>query len=409
MVQIKLILLTLTLFISSCKTTKEEEAFPESKEPLAEVCEGQVIPQSYLVKLKSGLITRINAFDDTEFFEHFFYPYLDRIEYVEYEKFIEVPRLEISTNSYPINALNKNWGQMTIEAPKLWDLGITGKSIKIAVLDTLVDVYHPHLINQIAVNEKELNGLPGVDDDKNGLIDDIYGWDFYLNQAITSKSQFHTHGTHVAGIIAGNNNSDWKGVAPEAKIIPINFMSQEGFGSVGAAIKGIDYAQAQGAKIINASWGGPICSQLLRERIYQLDKHNILFVSASGNNGLDIDTQPEYPAAFNFPFQITVAATRPSDFLAGFSNTSFKKVHIAAPGEDVYSLLPNGSYGYMTGTSMATPFVSGSAALLWSKFPQASTLHIKGALLKSVDLKSYRVLSEGRLNVYKGYQLLNNN
>lgn len=142
----------------------------------------------------------------------------------------------------------------------------------------------------------------------------------------------------------------------------------------------------------------------LRNAFIELNNKGILIVVAAGNDGTDIDYSPDYPAAFNMPNQLTVAASTASDFMASWSNSGFSLVHLAAPGADILSTLPGGRTGYMSGTSMAAPFVTGAAALLWSDRPQATVSDIKTALLRSVDVTpnhEFKVQTLGRMNVQK--------
>jgi len=392
------------LFLFACQKKEVSTVFPESQSALSASCAASVIPNQFLVRYTDGVTELIHASSTESFIESYIKPNLNTIEYAEFNKWV---RLDSDLNISELNQENtpsRSWGQDMIQSDYAHSLGFAGSQIKIAVIDTTIDITHQSLADQIAINSIELDGATDVDDDGNGFVDDIYGWDFYEDKKIDVNSDFHSHGTHVAGIIAGNA-SNWKGIAPSSKIIPISFMSNDGHGSVASAVNSIRYAKSRGAQIINASWGGPICSKLLEDEIKNVTDSGILFVSASGNNGTDLDLQPQYPAAFNFPLQITVAATRPSDFLAGFSNTSFRLVHIAAPGEGIWSTLPNNQYGFLSGTSMAAPFVSGAAAVLMSARPDLSPTQIRHAILDGVDIKTYRVLTSGRLNLRKSLDL----
>lgn len=383
----------------SCQPKSTGDVFPESQSSLSSECLDMVVPQEYVVKDLQGNIFTVNADSDQDFISNFLKPNLATIEYAEYQKRIQLYQFTNTPNYHAQQLPGASWGQAMTKADSAWAQGVTGGGIRVAVIDTATDIQHPSLFSNILVNTSELNGQPGEDSDQNGLVDDVYGWDFYHDRPISFASEAHSHGTHVSGIIAGRPNAGWSGVAPDAKVLPISFMSNDGYGNTASAINSLKYARMRQVHIVNASWGGPICSKLLEQEIQNLAEADILFISASGNDGLDLDWQPQYPAAFNLPLQITVAATRASDFLAAFSNTSYQVVHLGAPGDSIWSTLPGGQFGYMTGTSMAAPFVSGAAALLWSKFPSATAAQIRTAILAGVDSKSYRVQTSGRLNI----------
>jgi subtilisin family serine protease len=198
-------------------------------------------------------------------------------------------------------------------------------------------------------------------------------------------------------------------MAPQAELIPAQFIADDGGGSLGDAILAMQYAASRGAKIINASWGGAPCVSSLRDEFEELEKQGILVVVAAGNEGQDIDDTPDYPAAFNLPNQITVAASSMSDFMTSWSNSGYRLVHVAAPGENILSTIPGNKIASMDGTSMSAPFVSGAAALLWSAKPKATAVQIRKALLSSVDISpghEFKVNSRGRINVEKALQEL---
>ncbi len=232
-----------------------------------------------------------------------------------------------------------------ISAQKAWEVTKGSDNIIIAVLDSGVSYDHPDLKDNIWVNTAEMNGKAGVDDDNNGYVDDYYGWDYIDNDGY--PSDYNQHGTHVAGIIAakGNNNTGISGVMWSAKIMALRFLGVTGTGDVARAAEAIEYAVDNGARIINASWGGYDYSATVYSAINYARQHNVLFVAAAGNESNDNNISPFYPASYNLPNIISVAATDQGDQLAYFSNYGSNKVHLAAPGVSIYSTVPHFSYG----------------------------------------------------------------
>lgn len=321
---------------------------------------------------------------------------------VEQNRFINTKKMEsigVNNSSKDLNKLDgifwEIWGQEDLEVSSLWENNIKGKDVLIAVIDDGVDITHPALQNRIYINEKEIPDNK-IDDDQNGLIDDYKGYDFDSQSEHNKPSK---HGTHVAGIIAAEpKNHPMSGIAPESKLVPLDIMSEDG-GTLSSAVFALYYAKNVGAKIINASWGGSICAQSLKDAIISLKNEGILFINASGNNGVDLQTYPEYPAFYNIENQITVGASVQSGLMAAFSNYGYTKVHVLAPGFQILSTVPGG-WEDNSGTSMATPFVTGLAALLWSSHPEAKMEQIKLSILNSVkEPKEYNpVYSKGRVN-----------
>jgi len=232
-----------------------------------------------------------------------------------------------------------------IHAQAAWDITKGSNNIIIAVVDTGVAYDHPDLSGNIWVNTAELNGLPGVDDDHNGFIDDIYGWDFINNDG--HPLDYDQHGTHVAGIIAakGNNGTGISGVMWSARIMPLRFLGVTGSGDVAKAAEAIEYAADNGARIINASWGGNDYSITLYNAIEYARQKNVLVVAAAGNETMNNDIDAFYPASFNLANIISVAASDRNDSLAYFSNYGAVSVHLAAPGVTIYSSVPTFAYG----------------------------------------------------------------
>jgi subtilisin family serine protease len=288
-----------------------------------------------------------------------------------------------------------------ISATGAWGITTGSAEVIIAVLDTGVDYNHPDLAGNIWRNPGESSD--GADTDGNGFIDDLRGWDFVDNN--NRPMDEDGHGTHVAGIIAalGNNQIGVTGVVWQAKIMPLRMIGPEG-GTTADAIDAINYAGANGAHIINSSWGGSNYSQALKDAIAASPA---IVICAAGNEKSSNDSVPMYPASYDAANIIAVAATDRQDKLASFSNYGADTVHLGAPGVEIYSTLPQGAYGNKSGTSMATPYVAGVAGLIKSLRPEFTTLQIKETILDTVDQKSSltgKVLTGGRLNAQAALQ-----
>ena len=272
-----------------------------------------------------------------------------------------------------------------INAPEGWEETRGDTSIVIAVIDTGVDYTHSDLIENMWKNPFEIPGN-GIDDDNNGYVDDIYG----IN-AITGTGNpmdDNGHGTHCAGIIGakGNNNNGVCGVNWKVSIMALKFMSSEGGGYLSDALKCIDYVidmKNKGVNIVatSNSWGGYGVSMALYEAIKSLMEKGILFIVAAGNDSINIDYNPAFPAGTYLPNVITVSATDKNDGLAFFSNYGKYKVDVGAPGHQIFSTYPSNNYSWLSGTSMATPFVSGLSGLIKSKYTNYDWTKIKNLIL----------------------------
>jgi subtilisin family serine protease len=305
------------------------------------------------------------------------------------------------------------WGLPKIEAPLAWDLHTGNGGIVVAVIDTGVDYSHPDLSENIWVNSGETCG-DGIDNDGNGYIDDCKGWNFAYNNNDPMDDDVDGHGTHVAGIIGaiGNNGTGVSGVNWHVKIMPLKFLDSQGNGTIAGVISAIEYAIKMGAKVINASYTYPqACVKVSpsipeRTAIEAARNAGILFVAAAGNYGCNNDITPFYPASHPLDNIISVSASNENDSLTSWSNYGPGSVHVSAPGEKIYSTIRRalGEYGYMSGTSMATPFVTGLSALIASYHPSYTYQEIKNAILASVDLipsMNNKLITGGRINAYK--------
>lgn len=271
-----------------------------------------------------------------------------------------------------------------VDAERAWDITTGSKDVVVAVIDTGIDYTHPDLAANAWVNEAELNGKPGVDDDGNGIVDDVYGASF-ANPAKPTGNPMddHGHGTHCSGTIGakGDDGRGIVGVAWDVRVMGVKFLGADGSGSLEGAIQSIDYATKMGARIQSNSWAGGGYSKLLEEAIQRSDAAGVLFVAASSNSGANNDASPVYPATYNVPNIISVAAIDNRGQLADFSNYGRTTVHVAAPGVNIHSSLNGGGYDSWSGTSMATPHVSGVAALLVSNDPHATQYQLRQRIL----------------------------
>jgi len=267
--------------------------------------------------------------------------------------------------------LSLSWGLQAIRAQQAWRIQQGSKDIIVAVIDTGCDVHHPDLKNNIWTNPGE-SGLDedgnskssnGFDDDGNGFTDDFHGWNFVANSPDVTDD--HGHGTHIAGIIGAGSS----GVAPRVSLMVLKYYTEDTTGeeNLRNTVDAIHYAVKMGAKIINYSGGGILRSEEELEALEFAAARGVLFVAAAGNEGLNSDFFHFYPADYDLPNIVSVAAVDRHSRLLGVSNFGKVTVDIAAPGRNIYSTLPNNEHGYMTGTSQATAFVTGLAALLMAE------------------------------------------
>lgn len=287
-----------------------------------------------------------------------------------------------------------------IDATEAWDLATGSRQVLVGVIDTGIDRTHPDLAANLWTNPREVPNNR-IDDDGNGFVDDVNGWDFFSND--NDPSDENNHGTHCAGTIGGvgNNQNGVVGVCWQVSMVAIRFLGPDG-GTTSDAVDSVHYARLLGVHLTSNSWGGGGYSSLLLTAIQQAGTAGQLFVAAAGNDGLNSDLMPNYPSSYAAGNIIAVAASTDRDARASFSNYGATTVDLAAPGDDIYSTIRGGGYASFNGTSMATPHVAGAAALLLSVDPSLSVAELKSRIMTTVDvLPSFvnTTVSRGRLNV----------
>ncbi len=397
-------LLAIFAFISlvACAKDKTPESVAKPLNKL-QLCGGTVAPHRYIVEWENGTYTVESAASYESFKAGFVTQNLSAIREVQpdvyFVKDSEAVALPLATPG------DDHWGQELVGVSELWAQGLKGLNVTVGIVDSFVDVNHEALESQIAYNKLEIPDN-GIDDDRNGFVDDYKGQSFISMPAQNAEKS--KHGTHVSGIVVGAHYlGHTKGVAPDARIVAAPFINDDNMGYFGDALLALQYVVDRGAKVVNLSWGGPTCEPKLRSLLATLGARGVLFTVAAGNgevgSQLDLARNPRYPAAYDSPTQITVSATSRNDILMPWSFYSTTYSHLAAPGESILSALPMNQYAFSQGTSMAAPFVAGAAAILWSAVPSATVQQVKTALLTGIDRSPLKlaVFSEGRLNVAK--------
>lgn len=286
-------------------------------------------------------------------------PNLDHVE-PNYEFQLEPMRAESGSGD--------RWFLDRVGAP----IQLEGPGPLVAVLDTGVDLTHPALEQHLWINPGEIPG-DGIDNDGNGVIDDVYGYNANANTG--DPNDAYGHGTHVAGIIAS--------VAPNARILPIRIHDEHGSTTTAAILRGLEYARKSGAAITNNSYGGPKASYALEEAF---NAFPAVHVMAAGNEGKNNDYHPHFPSNFDIRNSLVVAASTRSDERCDFSNYGRSKVDVAAPGEEIFSTLMGGNFGYKSGTSMAAPVAAGVAALYAGEHPEWSPQELRQQVLQGAEL-----------------------
>lgn len=298
--------------------------------------------------------------------------------------------------------MQKGLPRIDISAEDAWEITIGSKAVVVAVIDTGIDFSISDLKDNAWTNALEANGAAGVDDDANGYVDDIHGYDFAHDDGDATDD--HSHGSHCAGTIGGrgNDGSGVAGVSWDVTLMAVKFLDENGSGNLANAVKAVDYARKNGAKIMSNSWGGGGESAILKKAIEDARDAGSLFVAAAGNDGSDNDESPTFPASYAVDNVLAVAAIDNRGELADFSNFGAATVHVAAPGVNILSTTPSGLKFY-SGTSMATPHVSGIAALVAAVGPTLSYTDLKNKIVSTVrktKALSGKVSSGGLANAY---------
>jgi subtilisin family serine protease len=305
---------------------------------------------------------------------------------------------------------SNQWAWPKIDAPSAWDITTGDNTITVGVLDSGIDLDHPDLQDNIWVNQLEADGIPGVDDDNNGYIDDINGWNTITDSPTPADD--HGHGSHCSGIIGAVAENGIGGVGANwaISIMPLKFLDSDGDGLDSNAIKCIDYAIATKAagscdlQILSNSWGGFGKSPALKAAIERARDAGIIFVASAGNETYNIDSSgcTYHPGGLNVSNIVSVAATTTSDRIAGFSNYGSSLCTLAAPGVDILSCDNLGGFDSYSGTSASCAFVSGVFALTLSANSSLTIDQLIDQVLVNVDplraSQQNRTSTGGRLN-----------
>ena len=377
--------------------------------------------QSSLEAKKENEVVELNA-DEADSWCKVLKSYDPSVIDCEPDYYFELQTVESAYTPTDPNYSNIKANLNSMSVREAWDITKGSSNVLVAVIDTGVDYNHEDLAANIAVNSGEIAG-DGIDNDNNGYVDDVVGYDLYSNDS--DPSDEHYHGTHVAGTIGAvmDNGLGMAGVSPNVGIVPVRVMSPRGSGSYSKILAGVNYAIARGVDVMNMSIGGFGSSvdnnfTLLGEAMESARQAGIIIVAAAGNYTDDVDQDPTrklYPAAFTHDNIISVASIVAADnSVSSFSNYGTSSVDIAAPGSSVLSTYPGDLYAYLSGTSMAAPHVAGAIALLKAAYPSASYSAIKTSLLNNADANpnfggAIKTLTNGNANVLAAIQNFNSN
>lgn len=317
-------------------------------------------------------------------------------------------------------AIKQAWGLKKSDAARAWSITKGSKKVIVAVIDTGIDINHEDLKNNLWKNPGEMGNdsrgrnkaTNGVDDDSNGFVDDVYGWNFVSGN--NKLDDNHGHGTHIAGIIGAEagNKKGISGISPDVSLMILKYYDPKvpNTDNLKNTIQAIQYAVKMGAHVINYSGGGTEFSQQEHDAVALAEKQGILFVAAAGNERSNSDEHHYYPADYKLKNIISVTAIDPTTEVLSSSNYGVETVDIAAPGQTILSCLPNSSYGLMTGTSQATAFVTGAAVLVMAnKELYNNATDVKKFILATGDSSqslANKTKTARQLNLFKSLTLL---
>jgi subtilisin family serine protease len=316
-------------------------------------------------------------------------------------------------------AISQAWGLKKSDAARAWSITKGSKDILVAIIDTGIDIDHEDLRHNVWVNSGETGrdkqghdkSTNGIDDDGNGFIDDLHGWNFVSNN--NKLDDNHGHGTHIAGIVGAEagNGLGIIGISPQVSLMILKYYDPKvpNTDNLRNTVAAIRYAVKMGANIINYSGGGTEFSQEEHDAVAEAERKGILFVAAAGNERSNSDQHRYYPADYKLRNIISVTAIDPSTQVLSSSNYGVDTVDIAAPGQNILSCLPGNAYGYMTGTSQATAFVTGAAALVMAHKQSFKAEDVKKYILSTGDAQTQLALktkTSRQLNLYKALTIL---
>lgn len=387
-----IILIPLTALLFGCGSSEDG---PLSLSEYNQKCLENKISGQFLVKYSDGSHEVVSASSNKDFFDKILSKDNQsllkkkqiKIAAVDFNFKVELQQLtppEITPpSSAPLADSPRQDGPHMLKAQYLWNKGFWGQNVSTALIDSGYSINHPLLKNSVQINTKE----SGLDEDQNGFKGDRTGWDFLNKKPLTKD--LGSHGTLVGSVIAAIHTPDYEfSMAPGSKILPIAALKPLSEGETSASgeantiISAIDYAISKNVDFINASWAGNICSQFIRAKVEEATNAGIIFVTSAGNEGIDLDEQPIFPGSFPFSLLATVGAVNSDSSIQVNSNYG-RDVDFFAFGNNVVAAAPHSSMGAATGTSVATPFITGGLALLKSAFPMVPPEALFDALERS--------------------------